>query len=87
MKKLKKCCKNIPPNLEAYFVVILQGQAGVEEVLSIIKEEFRIAMALSGKYLYFNQNRMSVYIVTSSLKITITYEKKGSFVLAKYVVE
>ena len=66
---------------------MLQGQAGVEEVLSIIKEEFRIAMALSGKYLYFNLNRMSVYIVTSSLKITITYEKKGSLVLAKYVVE
>ena len=43
----------------------------MEEVLGIIKEEFRIAMALSGEYLYFNLNGTSVYIVTSSLRVTI----------------
>ena len=40
----------MPNCLANLFTLLLycQGQAGVEEVLKIIKEEFRLAMALSG---------------------------------------
>ena len=67
----------------------------MEEVLSTIKEEFRIVMALSGKYLYFKLRLrkwvVSIYlhIVTPNLKTTIVTEsvKRGLIAFLKFQLQ
>lgn len=61
---------------EDLYLLPAQGEKGVQDVLEILKEEFRLAMALSGKTCCFNLQLSFLLVV---FKPGFWVEKKSEF--------